>query len=353
MSPYHTPMDAERETGWTGGQMSIVRIVVALGAIHLSVLAFLGTGSPVVALCAVAAVLTALALIPDLAPPWTAAGLAVVLAVAASDLPHPGETSVAATGALALIAAAPFGAFGSRAARGRVDPGGGWTLPRRLASLAPWILVGLHLVRVSHHLSSGHRGLAIAHAAVAALWLARRARPAAWTGGLVVDLVDFALLGAPATLVARLMLRLLAADPRWLGVRRPGAAVLLYDGSCGLCHRTVRLCLAEAPDDAGLSFAPLGGEAARARLGDAPALPDSLVLLPNEGATLLRSSAVIAVLERLGGLWRVLALALRVIPRPLRDLGYDLVARVRHRLFDRPSEACPIVPQALRTRFLP
>jgi predicted DCC family thiol-disulfide oxidoreductase YuxK len=57
------------------------------------------------------------------------------------------------------------------------------------------------------------------------------------------------------------------------------------------------------------------------------------------------------VLARLGGAWGALAVVLRAVPRPVRDAGYDLVARVRHRLFARPPAACPLLPPALAARF--
>jgi len=41
-----------------------------------------------------------------------------------------------------------------------------------------------------------------------------------------------------------------------------------------------------------------------------------------------------------------------VVPRFLRDGVYDGIARVRHKLFAKPSEACPLMPEELRRRFL-
>jgi predicted DCC family thiol-disulfide oxidoreductase YuxK len=36
----------------------------------------------------------------------------------------------------------------------------------------------------------------------------------------------------------------------------------------------------------------------------------------------------------------------------MRDAIYDRIARRRHRLFAAPTEACPLIPPALRSRFL-
>jgi predicted DCC family thiol-disulfide oxidoreductase YuxK len=111
-----------------------------------------------------------------------------------------------------------------------------------------------------------------------------------------------------------------------------------------------------AVDRAGaFRFAPLGGDTfcaavpAERRSG----LPDSIVLLRADGALLARSEAALHVLRRLGGGWRALAALLALVPRQLRDAGYDFVVRRRRRWFARPAEACPIVPAPLRSRFSP
>ena len=64
------------------------------------------------------------------------------------------------------------------------------------------------------------------------------------------------------------------------------------------------------------------------------------------------SDATLRVLSRLGGAWRVVAAVACVFPRPVRDLVYDGVARVRRRLFAMPPDACPLIPQRLRDRFM-
>ena len=80
-------------------------------------------------------------------------------------------------------------------------------------------------------------------------------------------------------------------------------------------------------------------------------LPDSIVVLTPGGALLARSAAVIHILERIGGPWRLTGRVLALVPQGMRDLGYDGMARVRHRLFRRPTVACPVTPPELRARF--
>jgi len=65
---------------------------------------------------------------------------------------------------------------------------------------------------------------------------------------------------------------------------------------------------------------------------------------------LQKSRAVLFALAALGGAWPLVGL-LRVVPRPIADLFYDFVARVRYRLFGR-FESCAIPSADERARFL-
>jgi len=153
--------------------------------------------------------------------------------------------------------------------------------------------------------------------------------------------------------VTTVALVLFAAGPAWLAPRRgDGTEHLFYDGACGLCHRTVRLAVTAAPDDDRLLFAPLDSPLFAERVPADLPIPDSLVYVTSNGDVLLRTAAVIRLLDRLGGKWRGAALLLRATPRPLRDCGYAVVARIRHRLFARPTASRPAVPEHLRARFV-
>jgi predicted DCC family thiol-disulfide oxidoreductase YuxK len=131
--------------------------------------------------------------------------------------------------------------------------------------------------------------------------------------------------------------------------------IVYYDGQCGLCHRGVKFVLKHDRSGAAFRFAPLQGVTFQARVpvDQRAVLPDSMAVETATGWLLTRSDAFVHILRRLGGGWRIVAAAVAVIPRPLRDLVYDLVARGRHRIFGRPDELCPIVPPGLRSRFDP
>jgi predicted DCC family thiol-disulfide oxidoreductase YuxK len=130
---------------------------------------------------------------------------------------------------------------------------------------------------------------------------------------------------------------------------------IYYDGECGLCHRWVLFTLARERGRELFRFAPLAGPTFATDLTPAERgeLPDSLAVRTADGRLLTRSAGALHVFARLGGGWAALARVLGLVPRPLRDLAYDGLARVRKRLFARPVGACPLVPQELARRFDP
>jgi predicted DCC family thiol-disulfide oxidoreductase YuxK len=128
--------------------------------------------------------------------------------------------------------------------------------------------------------------------------------------------------------------------------------LVLYDGECGLCDRTVQFLLRH--DKKGvLNYAPLQGETARPFVGAEPAL-ETMLLVERlaDGSTRVsaRSRGVFRTLAKLGGFWRVVSW-LRILPGFLTDLGYRLVARHRIQLFGR-VDACRVPDPENRQRFL-
>lgn len=130
------------------------------------------------------------------------------------------------------------------------------------------------------------------------------------------------------------------------------ARVLLYDGTCGLCHGAVRFLL-RRDHDAQLTFAPLQGVTAASLKERYPVIPEdvSTLVLVEDGEVHLRSRAVFRSLRQLGQPWRLLS-GLRWLPRSLTDLVYRAVAALRYRLFGR-RELCELPSPEQRERFLP
>ncbi|HTU23350.1 MAG TPA: DCC1-like thiol-disulfide oxidoreductase family protein [Gemmataceae bacterium] len=286
----------------------------------------------------------------------------------------------------------PPAPYGSWAARGRVDPGGGWRMPPAIFAAA-WIVLaisytysgytklasfswrdGTALARVLDNplarpgwlreallnLPSWllHLGTWTALAfelAFAPLALLPRLRPWLWGMMLLMHLslilvIDFADLS-----LGMVMMHLFTWDPGWVRPLSGGTERIFYDGHCGLCQRSVRLILAEDATAAAFRFAPLQGETFAALLTEKEraALPLSLVVRTEKGTLLTRSAGVLHILRRLGGAWRLLAGVLVLLPAALRDRLYDGVAAIRLHLFAQPTELCPLMPPSLRARFDP
>ncbi len=247
---------------------------------------------------------------------------------------------------LATHVALPRSPYGSLSARGRADPGGGWSMPTSILRLrfAALFAFGLGL----------RFGVAGIVAGVLALFVPERALLWAWLALLAAAIWTAVEPGGHSS--REFLWLALAANfqPGWFPARAAqGLEWIFYDGTCALCHGFVRFVLAEDVRGECFRFAPLDSAALRNAIPEQErsGLPDSIVVRTCDGRTLVRSAAVLHVLGRLGGWWRLAADLLRFVPRPLRDLAYSVVAALRKRVFGTKSDACPMLPRHLRARF--
>jgi len=133
--------------------------------------------------------------------------------------------------------------------------------------------------------------------------------------------------------------------------------IILYDGVCGLCNRLVQFLLKH--DRAGrLRFASLQSDFAAqvlGRHGIDPADLDTVHVIVNhdqpDERVLQRSDAILRAGRELGGFWGASSSIARVVPRPLRDVVYKLVATNRYRMFGK-FDTCMLPDPSQRSRFL-
>lgn len=137
----------------------------------------------------------------------------------------------------------------------------------------------------------------------------------------------------------------------------PRGGLVLYDGVCGLCDRAVQFLLAQDRHRI-LTFAPLQGETARSALGSQEQTSKDFTTIvfirghpTAHAATYVKSEAFCEILKEIGGFWRIVSW-LRIVPRRVRDLVYDLIAQNRYRWFGKYAE-CRIPSPEQRSRFLP
>jgi predicted DCC family thiol-disulfide oxidoreductase YuxK len=135
-----------------------------------------------------------------------------------------------------------------------------------------------------------------------------------------------------------------------------GEHLILYDGVCGLCNRLNQFVVVR-DTRAAFDFASLQSSAGRSVLQRFGRATENLTMFyvvlnyRSESPVLLsKAHAVSFVIKtlRAGGPWlRVF----RILPNALLDLGYDLIALTRYRLFGR-SASCLMPSEEFRRRFI-
>lgn len=133
--------------------------------------------------------------------------------------------------------------------------------------------------------------------------------------------------------------------------------IILYDGVCGLCNRLVQFLL-KHDREGRLRFASLQSDFAAKVLGRHGIDPKDLDTVhvvvnydqPDEHV-LQRSDAILRAGRELGGFYGASSSIARVVPRPLRDIVYKLVATNRYRVFGK-YDTCMLPDPGQRSRFL-
>ena len=133
--------------------------------------------------------------------------------------------------------------------------------------------------------------------------------------------------------------------------------IVFYDGVCGLCNRLVQFLLRRDRHDR-LRFASLQSDFASMVLGPHGIDPkdlDTVHVVENyekaDERVFNRSDAILRAGRELGGLWGFAANVGRLVPRPLRNLFYRIVASNRYRVFGK-YETCMLPAPDQRAKFL-
>ena len=115
--------------------------------------------------------------------------------------------------------------------------------------------------------------------------------------------------------------------------------IVIYDGTCGLCSRSLRL-LIRLDRHKILRYTSLQGEFVKTVALNTDI--DSVVFY-DEGRLYYKSSAILKILRSLGGFWVMVTLFYSV-PRFIRDAAYDVVAKYRYTFF-KPQQCHMILAQ--------
>ena len=129
------------------------------------------------------------------------------------------------------------------------------------------------------------------------------------------------------------------------------SAILFYDGTCAFCNALVRFLIVRDHNDL-LTFSPLQGETIKEKNIDIMDMNSIILYIQNE-ETLYKSDAGIALLERLGGRWFMMAKIIKLIPKVLRDILYDIIAKIRYKIAGKlESKTCPLLPKNHQSKIL-
>jgi uncharacterized protein YqjF (DUF2071 family)/predicted DCC family thiol-disulfide oxidoreductase YuxK len=114
---------------------------------------------------------------------------------------------------------------------------------------------------------------------------------------------------------------------------------LLLDGDCGLCHRLATFLDKRMKQSANLGYRPNSSKDAQRLIS---AMPKKLsesdtVYLVRNGQPYMRSSAAIRCLLYMKWYYRMWYPICWLVPLPIRDIAYRIVAKYRHKVFKKPK----------------
>lgn len=116
---------------------------------------------------------------------------------------------------------------------------------------------------------------------------------------------------------------------------------LLLDGDCGLCNKLAIFLDKRLGKNMDIAYRPIlsdEGQKLVSTLSQNQQDADSVYLIRN-GKSYIRSAAGIRCLLYMKWYYRMWFPILWLIPLPIRDIGYRIIAKYRHKIFKKP-ETC-------------
>lgn len=127
--------------------------------------------------------------------------------------------------------------------------------------------------------------------------------------------------------------------------------IIVFDGVCHLCNGLVNFLLKRDTRDR-LRFALLQhanhldvDENIKQNISST----DSIALI-TAGKVYFHSTAILKILKRLGGGWQ-LFYAFIIIPKPVRDWLYEIIARNRYKWFGK-ENVCMVPDEKVKKKFI-
>lgn len=125
--------------------------------------------------------------------------------------------------------------------------------------------------------------------------------------------------------------------------------IILFDGVCNFCDSSVQFII-KHDRKTYFQFASIQSEIGQKYVEEHQLHSiDSIIVIENNQA-FTKSSAALKIAKQFSGLWKLL-LVVKIIPRPIRDKGYDFIAKNRYKWFGK-RDVCRIPTVEERERFL-
>ena len=128
--------------------------------------------------------------------------------------------------------------------------------------------------------------------------------------------------------------------------------IILFDGVCNLCNRSIQFVIKRDKADL-FRYAALQSDIGQKLLSERnidTKTIDSIILIDPGVAYYVKSDAALQIGKHLKG-YRTLSSLLNLIPSKLRNIVYDFVARNRYKWYGR-KDQCMVPTPELQAKFL-
>ncbi|WP_273566945.1 thiol-disulfide oxidoreductase DCC family protein [Maribacter halichondriae] len=128
--------------------------------------------------------------------------------------------------------------------------------------------------------------------------------------------------------------------------------IILFDGICNLCNRSVQYIIKRDKKDV-FRFTALQSEIGEKLVSERKidtSKVDSIILIDPGVAYYTKSEAAIEIAKEIGGLWSVFRL-FQWVPASIRNIVYDFVARNRYSWYGK-KDQCIVPTPEIKAKFL-
>ena len=187
---------------------------------------------------------------------------------------------------------------------------------------------------------------------ISVLCIFKSTRQYAWSAIILIDIVlrnVVCFFNAEPLVMYPIIFYMFAIGPDWFMNKKDiNQRIVFFDGLCGRYNGWVDFLL-DIDHDKRLKFSPLQSDAAKDMLGDHALNMDSIIYY-RDSNVYTKSKAVLLILQDMGGIWAT-TIIFRVIPKIVRNIIYDVIAKNRYNVFGK-YDTCRVPTPEESHRFL-